>query len=555
MVRGRDLLFQALRELGARFLFGNPGTTELPVIDGCNAHPEVQYITALHEDIAVGMAMGYARMAGTVGVANLHVAPGLAHGLGNLYNAWRAGIPLVITAGQQDTRFLIQEPILTADLVQMARPFTKWAHEVRHVDELPVALHRAFKEALAPPTGPVFLSLPADVMLAETSATMPAITRIGSRIRGDEAELDRAAELLLRAERPLIVAGDGVGLSGAWPELVELAERLGAPVMTEALSTLANFPNSHPHWVGGLPAAPAGVRKAFAGVDVVLLCGYTSQAPAAFFDGAGPLIPPEVRRIYLHQNPWEIGKNQEGAAAVLGDVQTSLRALCDRLAGAAGLDPALVERRTRELHERTRQRREKVQAQLRSVWDQVPVHPARVAAELAAVLPEDAVLVNEAISNTGYFVNLLTFREPLSYWGGKGGGLGHSMPAALGIKLAAPRRTMVNVVGDGTFLYYPQSLWSAANLGLPVIFLILNNSSYRILKQGLQGMGGPWGPPGAYPPGLDLAHPAVNYAALAQSFGVAGERVTEPAQLRPALERALQAGAPYLLDVVIDPEP
>src|ERR671932_1393486 len=212
MRRGRDVLFEALQAQGVRYVFGNPGTTELPILDGFTAHPRVTYVEALHEDIAVAMAMGYARLAGTLGVVNLHVAPGLAHGLGNLYNAWRARIPLLVTAGQQHTRLLIQEPILTADLVGMARPFTKWAYEVRSADELPSVLQRAFKEALAPPSGPVFLSLPADVMLAEVGADVPPprlTAQPAPATRGDDAEIARAAARLVGAERPLIVAGDG----------------------------------------------------------------------------------------------------------------------------------------------------------------------------------------------------------------------------------------------------------------------------------------------------------------------------------------------------------
>src|ERR687885_414720 len=173
MRRGRDLLFEALQAQGVRYVFGNPGTTELPFLDGFTSHPKVTYVEALHEDIAVGMAMGYARLAGTLGAVNLHVAPGLAHGLGNLYSAWQARIPLLVTAGQQHTRLLVQEPILTADLVGMARPFTKWAYEVRFADELPTVLQRTLKEALAPPGGPVFLSLPSDVMLAEVGDEVP----------------------------------------------------------------------------------------------------------------------------------------------------------------------------------------------------------------------------------------------------------------------------------------------------------------------------------------------------------------------------------------------
>lgn len=549
MARGRDLFFETLKALGVEYLFGNPGTTELPLIDGCTVHPEVKYVTALHEGIAVAMAMGYARASGRVGVANLHVAPGLAHGLSNLYNAHRAGIPLVVTAGQQDTRLTALDPILTADLVEMARPFTKWAYEVRHIDEWPVVLQRAFKIALAPPAGPVFLSLPADVMLAETEARALPVTRVGAAVLGDEQELRRAAELLATARNPVIVAGDGVGLSGAWDELVALSEALGASVYTEPLSTLANFPNGHPHWAGQLASSPGPMRATFTGVDVAFLCGFTTQAPVAFHDGGGPLIPPEVQCIFLHDNPWEIGKNQYGAAAILGQVKRSLGRLVEIL---AGMEKGEVAARIQAARERGARRREDWQRQLDAVREQTPIAPVFVAAELGTLIPPEGVLVSETVSNTPPFVNLVPTRDPLGYWAGKGGGLGHAASAALGYRLGAPNRPVVSVVGDGAFLYYPQVLWTAVNAGVPVLYVVLNNTSYRILKQGLKGMGGPWGPEGSYPPGLDITGPDVDFAAMARSYGMEGERVTDPGALRGALERGLAAGRPYLLDVVID---
>jgi benzoylformate decarboxylase len=549
--RGRDLLFEAMEHLGIQYLFGNPGTTELPVIDGCTAHPAVQYVTALHEDIAVAIAMGYARATGKVGVVNLHVAPGLAHGLGNLYNAWRASIPILVTAGQQETGLQLQEPILTGNLAEMARPYTKWSYEVKRVQDLPMALQRAFKEAMSPPAGPVFLSLPADVMLAETGADMPPITRVGTRFAGDPAAITTAAAILARAERPIIVAGDGVGLSGAWTELADLAERIGAPVFTEGLSTLANFSTRHPNFAGPLPASPA-MRGVLADADVLFLCGVSSQAPTAYYDGGGPLVPASATVVALHHNPWELGKNQYAAAAILGDVQRSLVQLNREMAGQPGPGPTLLAERVRAVRAQSGARRERWQEQAALGRAATPIAAAHVAAELAAVWPQAGVLASEAISNNASFVNLVDFPEPLALYHGKGGGLGHAMGAALGIKLGDPARTVVSVVGDGTFLYYPQVLWTAASLGIHVLFVVLNNQSYRILKQGLKGMGGPWGPPGTYPPGLDISAPAMDFAAMAGLYGVAGERVTEPGQVRSALERGLSASGPYLLDVVID---
>jgi benzoylformate decarboxylase len=556
MRRGRDLLFEALQAQGVRYVFGNPGTTELPILDGFTTHPEVRYVETLHEDIAVGMAMGYARVAGTLGVVNLHVAPGLAHGLGNLYNAWRARVPLLVTAGQQHTRLLVQEPILTADLVGMARPFTKWSYEVRSPDELPVVLQRAFKEALAPPTGPVFVSLPADVMLAEVDGLpSPKLTvRPAPATRGVDAEIARAAARLIGAERPLIVAGDGVGLADAWTELAEIAERLGAPVYTETLSTTCNFPQTHPHWAGVISDTPQGMRQVFREVDVALLCGFSSQAPVAIFDAGGPLIPAEVEAIAVHDNPWEIAKNGPVLASILGDVRLNLAALLSALKATSQPRSAAAgaNRRRAELARQAAERRAHWTQQAAEASQRDGLTATAVAAALADALPATAILADESVSNRAPLLNLLNFPTPRSFWSGKSGGLGHSGGAALGMRLAAPDRAVVNAVGDGAFLYYPQVLWTAANLGLgSTVFLVLNNASYRVLKLALERMGGPWAATGVVPPGLDIQDPCVDMAALARAFGLQAERLTRPDELRPALERALSASEPVLLDCVL----
>ena len=555
MRRGRDLFFEALEAQDVGYLFGNPGTTELPLLDGCTDHPSVRYVSALHEDISVGMAMGYARAAGTLGAVNLHVAPGLAHGLGNLYNAWRARIPLLVTAGQQHTRLLVQEPILTADLADMARPFTKLAYQVTFPEELPTVLQRAFKEALTPPTGPVFLALPADVMLAEADhLPRPRLSRPATGTHADEGEIARAAARLSGADRPLIVAGDGVGLADAWPELAAIAERLGAPVYTEALSTLWNFPQAHPHWAGSLSDGPAAIRRVFEGVDVALACGFTSQAPVAMFDEGGPLVPWDTEMIAVHDNPWEVGKNGPVVAGLLGDVRLNLAALLSALKATSPprSTGGAASRRRADLARQASERQAAWRQRAAEALEQEFLTATAVAATLAEVLPSKAVIADESVSNRPPFVNLLEFATPRSFWAGKGGGLGHSGGAALGIRLAWPDRPVVNIVGDGAFLYYPQVLWTAAGLGLgSTVFLVLNNTSYRVLKLGLERMGGPWTASGAQPPGLDIQDPCVDLASVAQGFGVEAERISRVAELRPALERALGATRPVVLDLVL----
>ena len=550
MPKGRDIFFRYLEHHGVEFLFGNPGTTELPLVDGCNDHPTVRYVMSLHEDIAVAMAMGYARASGKPGVVNLHVAPGLGHGMGNLYNAFRAGIPLIVTAGQQHTKLIIHDPILTADLDEMARPFTKWAYEVRFVEELPTVMQRAFKEAMTPPTGPVFVSLPMDVLLDPVEFDIPlGHSEIADTIAEPDA-VRRAASILVAAKSPMIVAGDGVGLACAWDEVANIAEALGAPVYTEQYATLWNFPSDHPHYAGPMPNQAVAMRQRFEGIDVALLAGFTAQAPVARFDDKGSLIPPSVRIVAVHDRPWEIGKNQPVAAGLPGSIRRNLGALCDAVAtGGSRSDTAVRSERLRAV---SAKRKAGWTEQAERARTNGKLTAALVAAELAAVFPRDGVLVDEAISNREAFVNQVAFADPKAYFAGKGLSLGYSVGAAAGLKLATPERPVVTVVGDGSLLYYPQALWSLAQLDLPTVTVVLNNASYRVLKLIVGRMGGPWNDAKQALPGLDFETPRVDFAAMARAMGLEGERVAKTAELRPALERAFAAKRPYVVDVMLD---
>ena len=549
----RDVFFRFLETLDIRYFFGNPGTTELPLVDGVNDHPGITYVLGLHEDVSVAHAMGYARMSGKPGVVNLHVAPGLGHGLGNIYNAWRARIPLVITVGQHHTGILLHEPILTADLAQMARPFTKWAYDVRRTDELGVALQRAFKEVTTPPVAPVFLSFPTDVLLAPQEGPLPSaeVSRIGATIADTDA-IERAAHALATATNPIIVAGDGVGLADAWDEVAAVAEALGAPVYTEELSTLWNFPTGHAHYAGALPNISAGMRSKFDGVDMALFAGFTSQAPVSRHDGAGPLVPARVRVVAVHHDPWEIGKNQAVEAGVLGDVKRNLGAIADVLRRITRGERSTIDERAKRIRDASTDRQAKLRVRAEKARQDDTLSSAFVASELAQILPPRSVMVDEAISNREAFVSFLRFDDPLAYFGAKGLSLGHSTGAALGIKLGAPDRTVVNVVGDGSLMYYPQALWSLANMKVPVLVLIVNNASYRVLKLIWNRWGGPWGESAALPPGLNFGEPTIDFVKLAESMGLAGERVSKTPELRAAIERGLAAGAPYVLDVRVE---
>jgi benzoylformate decarboxylase len=548
IVLGRDVFFDYLEDQEIPYIFGNPGTTELPFVDGCNDHPSVRYVLALHEDVAVAQAMGWARASGKPGVVNLHVTPGVAHGLGNLYNAFHARVPLLVTAGQQHSAFRIQEPILTSDLAALVRPFTKWSYEVTALEELPLALQRAFKEVNTPPFAPVFLSIASNLFLDKCEAGPPArVSRVASVV-ADAGAYEDAARELANARNPLIIAGDGVGRAGAWEQVVAVAEALGAPVLTEGYATIWNFPADHPHYLGPMPNVATQMRKTFDDVDVVLMCGITCQVPIARYDEGGPVVPWRVRVISVDDSTREMGKISPVEVGLVGDIKRNLGGLADAVRSQS-LDRAAITARTEKTQERSGARVKQQQEEARAARAKDELSPTLVAAELRDLLPSAAIYVDEAISNRPAFVNALNFSDPMSFFSANGISLGYSVAVAVGMKMAQPDRPVVNVVGDGSLMYYPQALWSAASAQVPVIFIVLNNGCYRVLKVIIDRMGGPWGTDGERTPGLDFGSPAIDFVAMGESMGVSGQRATTPTELRAALERALTADGPFLVDV------
>src|SRR3989454_5791467 len=270
---GKRAFLELLKQEGVEVLFGNPGTTELPLMDAFATENELRYVLGLQEAAVMAMADGYAQATGKLTVANSHVAPGLGNAMGMLYDAQKAASPILVTAGQQDTDLLATEPILSADLPTLARPFVKWAAEVHRLADLPRLVHRPAKTALAPPTGPVFLSLPGDILRADADIDLMAPTRIAPRTRGDRSAIEAAADILARAERPVIMAGDAVAQSHADKELVELAELLGAPVYAEFVPNTASYPTSHPLFRGQLTRLAPATRKVLEDYDVLFSVG------------------------------------------------------------------------------------------------------------------------------------------------------------------------------------------------------------------------------------------------------------------------------------------
>lgn len=576
----RDYLFDILKDLGIKYIFGVPGTNEIPIIDG-TSYPEngVKYIECLHENIAIGAAMGSARMTGKPGVLVVHVTPGIAHSIGNLFNACRSQMPLVILCCQQQNELVTQEPLLASNLVDLAKQYTKWAHEVRTAEEMPLVLQRAFKEAMAPPNGPVFVSIPWEFMMVAIgdNQKVKGVTRISPHFIGDDEAIKETANLLATAKNPLIVAGDAVGYADAWTEIQELAELIGAPVVLQSFSSVANFPNDDYHWQGELPGSQGGVQSVFKDHDVAFLVGFGAQAQVAVFKYSdGALIPENVKLAYLTNNTWDIAKNFYGETAILGDIKATLPVLNNYIKPQK---PEAATARNKKLKElaisRTVQWENYFQQAMKEpdIWAVVIAKALKEAIEKRD-LTDNFVYVHEAVSDGAPFQYYLPFgttgAKPISYYCVAGGSLGWSMPASLGIKLepytsqGIGTKLVINAVGDGSSLFYPQTWWTAAHEKLPILYIITNNHEYHTLQLGLQQVvaaygeapGYGWKPKTMDPNYLRLERPKMDFVNLAKAFGGEhGEVVLTPADVKEAVERGidhvLSNNTSYILDMRI----
>jgi benzoylformate decarboxylase len=547
---GKRAFLELLKQEGVEIIFGNPGTTELPLMDALAVDNELRYVLGLQEATVIGMADGYAQASGKLAVVNLHVTPGLGNAMGMLYDAQKAGSPILVTAGQHDQDFNATEPILWADLPPIARPLTKWSTEVHRLADLPRLVHRAAKTALAPPTGPVFLALPGDILKAEGEVDLLAPTRVAPRLRGDPAAVAEAAVLLARAERPLIIAGDAVAQGIAHAELAELAELLGAPVYSELVPSTASFPTSHPLFRGAMTRMQGPIRKILEQYDVLFSVGgdlFTLSLPSDIEP-----MPPGLTLIHLDTDAWELGKNYPPQVAILGDPKTTLPDLTKVLREAMTSGARGAARERLEAAKRASLAdREALKDKARALAEQTPVAPLALLNAIGEMLPQDAVVIDETVSSGAGIRSLIRSDDPQSFFGLRGGGIGWGLPAALGVKLALPHRPVLALVGDGSAMYTCQALWTAAHERIAVVFVIFNNTSYRILKQRLNAQRGLAAQVDRFV-GMELTDPAIDYVGLARSLGIAAERAKTVRDATDLIAQGLRSDAPLLIDVPMD---
>lgn len=543
---GRNAFLQLLADEGVTHLFGNPGTTELPIMEALPEFPQLRFVLGLQESVVVGMADGFARASGRIAAANVHVAPGLGNAMGALFNAKFSNAPVILTAGQQEQGHGLLEPLLYDPLVPIAQPLVKWAVEATRVEDLPRIVRRAAKVALTPPTGPVFISLPGDVLDAQADLELGTPVRVAADTRPSEQTLARLASMLLSARAPVILAGQELASRDAFAEAAEFAELLGAAVYASPIPYSMQFPTAHPAFLGSLTRSQKQVRAALEPYDL-LICLGADLLRMSVYSPVEPL-PDGLPVVHVSERPWELGKNYRTDLAVQADVRQTLRALLPLLrAQRTSQQASEAAQRLASLATRnwSAQRAKAADEALRSASAK-PIDARLLMLRVSEEVPRDGVVVEEALTSSVSLPGFLSLADRQAFFGLASGGLGFAMPGAVGVALALPGRRVTAVVGDGSAMYGVQALWTAAHLKLPITYLITNNRSYRILKERLVSMRAT-----DRFVGMDMREPAIDYCGLAQSMGVPARRVTDPADIVPALREAAQRQGPSLIEAIV----
>jgi benzoylformate decarboxylase len=546
-ITGRSAFLSLLKDEGITHLFGNPGTTELPIMHALKEHPDLTYVMAMQESLVVAMADGFSRASGKLVACNVHVAPGLGNAMGSLYNAKFTGTPMILTAGQQEQGHGLTEPLLYDPLVPIAQPLVKWAVEVTRLEDLPRIVRRAAKVATTPPTGPVFISLPGDILNAEAGVELGASTRVETRTRPSDGVLDALAKRLLKAERPVIIVGDEIVKSDALQAAAKFAEALGAPVYQQSVAYGAHFLSEHACFLGGLSRDQKQVRGVLSKFDLLVALG-SDPVRMSVWSEVEPL-PANMPVVQIGQLDWDMGKNFAAEMAVRADLRETLLALTPVLVKIGG------ERHGARARAALAQlakgnwsaARADLAARIEARKSAKPIDPDWLSLQIANTLPRDGVMVNEGLTSSRHLTDLVPYRDRYGFHALASGGIGWSLPASVGIAMAQAPRPVCCFSGDGSAMYSIQSLWTAAHHKLPITYIIANNGGYRIIKQRLKSFHG-----NDHFVGMDFIEPKVDFTGLARSMGMAAEHITEPDALGPALARAFSTPGPKLLDVVVD---
>ena len=554
---GKKAIMEQLIAQQVKYIFGNPGSTEEGFIIELADYPQLQYVLALHEGVAVGMADAYAQVTGKPSVVQLHAAPGLGNAINMLYNSKVTNVSIVVIAGHNHSKVLFQEPNLSGPLIEMAKPVTKWAYQVSNAQDVPQALRRAFKIAAEPPKGPVFLAFTLDALEEEADMKIAPATFVYNKAKPEATAIANAGGLLLQANAPCIFMGDGVGYGDAQKEITKVAELLGAPMLELTGNTQVNAPAMHPLKMPSIfYVFPKDIKTVLHDCDVLLMVG-ARQFPITFPEPdktlQQSLLTENCKVIQIDANSWELGKNINAALLICADPKAALSELAVVLKEQQTNDfKKLAEERKAKISLNKKMMHEAFNQSLQNDWDKVPISPMRLIHELKLLAPSNTLFFTEALSNEQIIEKIiLPETTTQSLRGTAGPGLGIGLPGTIGAQLAAPDKKVIGIVSDGAAIYSITALWTAAHLKLPVTYIILNNAAYQVLKNSTIEYYGKEEMKEKNFIGMDLFPPGISFMQLAEAMGVKGFCVAQPDKLKNVLEEAINFKGPSLVEVII----
>ncbi|MEE3167702.1 MAG: thiamine pyrophosphate-binding protein [Chloroflexota bacterium] len=550
MMTGKQAVLEMLKAEGVKHIFGNPGTSEAPLMDMLGDYPELQYFLTLQESVAMGMGESYARSIEKPSLVMLHVDSGLANGIALMLDALNTGTPMVVMSANYDARKINETK---TDLSDLVRPVTKWSVELNLPDQIPSVIRRAFHEANSHPKGPVYVGFTANALEGEAEMNIVPSSKVHDSYRPDSQGIEEAVSLIMAAKRPLMMVGDRVSEDHANDLAVELAELMGFPVH-QSRGAEVSFPTTHPQFYGNHTLRVTSSRELLQESDMVLAIGM--DAMDELFYWGDIILGENTKLVHIDPIPGRAGRSEPTDVGIVSHCGLAIEELI------RSIKPLITPEIENEIAGRkigvvaaAAEKRKAFDESVAAKWDNKPMTPARMMSELAKALPDNAIVVDDSISNRATMRHYFQGQKRGDLRAFRGQSIGGGIGTTMGVQVANPDRPVFGIIGDGSALMTIQGLWTAANDNIACIFVICNNGMYRVLKVNFdvyqreilqqKESAGENLPYSDFPTPFDVA-------GIASSMGVHGERITDPAEIAPAVKRAVASGKPAVLDIVID---
>ncbi|MEC8891620.1 MAG: thiamine pyrophosphate-binding protein [Chloroflexota bacterium] len=547
LMSGKQAVMEMLKAEGIEYIFGNPGTSEGPLIDMLGEYPEFKYIMALQESVAMGMGESYARSTNRTSFVSLHVDSGLANGIALMLDALNTGTPMVVTSANYDARKISENK---TDLAQLVRPVTKWSVELDLPDQIPSVMRRAFNEANSHPKGPVYVGFTANALEGIAEMNIVPSAPVHDAVRPDPEGIRVAAEMLRDSRSPLLIVGDRVSDDGGVGCAVELAEIVGMPVY-QSRGAEVSFPTNHPQYLGVHSLRVASDREALKGYDVILTVGMDTFDELFYWGDV--ILGENTSLIHIDPIPGRVGKTEPTNLGIISNCKAALEMLSNALKDSVNKE--IANKLRKESVKLAMEERQTYEDSVSSKWKNTPMSPARMMYELSKSVPSNSIIVDDSVSNRAALRHYFEGINRDDIRGVRGQSIGGGIGATMGTKCAFPDRPVIGIIGDGSAMMTIQGLWTAANDDIPCVFVICNNGMYRVLKVNFN----------IYqtellketePAGENLLYSnfetPFDISEIAKGMGLHSERVTDPSEIAPAVNRAISTGKPAVLDIVID---